>query len=147
MVENAKGLKWHNFIIYFGLWVSGIGALISGLLQLTVMNEFQLFPTWVTASYGIALIVLGCYCIYVRFQLAGFIKGAPQKFLHTILAGAIIRLAYIVIAQLSVGSSFGEMIPGVSGELIAGVIGTGIAYWIHKTYYDNRKELFNRVIQ
>lgn len=147
MVENAKGMAWHKFLIYFGLWASGIFALISGVLQLTVMNEFQMFPAWVTVSYGVALIALGCYCIYVRFQLAGFKKDAPQKLLLTILAGAIIQLAYIIIAPLSLGASFGlsfsDVISAVAAQLIGGAIGTGIGYWIHKTYYDNRKELFN----
>ena len=144
MAENVKGLKWHKFLIYFGLWASGIFALVSGLFQLTVMNEIQFFPTWLTMSYGVAVIIWGCYCIYVRFQLAGFKKNAPQKFLLSMLAYAIIQLAFIVISSLSLGLPPGEVIPVVAPTLIGWVIGTGIVYWIHKTYYDNRKDLFDK---
>ena len=147
MSENYKplGMKWHNFLIYFALWTGGIGSFVSAAYIFCGMHYgnvkdrvYAAFPSlqFVDVAYAAALAVLGVYCIYVRYQLAGRKKDAPKKLLTMFVLYAIVPLAYVALLSALTGVSLD------AGEIIKDLIGSGVAFIINRTYYNNRKELF-----
>ena len=151
MSENGKelGLKWHKFLIYFSLWLGAIGFWVSSVVVATGLMYkdkkdavYQVFPLmqWLNVGYAFVLIFLGIYTIYVRYQLAGFVKDAPKKLLFITLASPVISLIYLLIMSMIMNVPFVQII--TSSDVLRDFSSALIFFMINKIYYNNRKELF-----
>ena len=144
--QNYK-LKWHKFLIYFSLWA---GAIVNTAQAATLIRG-EVYGSESSTIYGlygglkivdfiwgIVMIGLAAYMIYVRFQLAGFRIGAPGKLtaLYTAsLAGSLVYLlAVSVVTHVSLGS--------VLGDIAVSLIGSVAMLFINQNYYNKRLELF-----
>ncbi len=149
MTENTKPMKWHKFLIYFWLWAIAVLLVLGGISFIAgkVYGEigdriYQAFPVmrFVDIAYGLVLIAAAVYMIYTRFQLAGFRKGAPQKLLLLLALSPVLEWGYQLILSAVTGVPI--TVIHSAGSFIGELIGTAIAIWLHKIYYDKRAELF-----
>ena len=144
-----KPLNWHKFIIYFSLWAGALRTLLNGseFLKEDVYGRntyriYKAFPIMHTMNtfYGWVIIALAGYKIYVRFQLAGFKKNAPQKFIYMYIIEIFIGLSYLAICATIANTSISKVIN--SGEFFGKMVVAIIIILINKRYYDNRKYMF-----
>lgn len=125
---SAYKLGWHKFLIYFLLWVTGVLNIAAG------MTWFQL------ADYGMeylligaAEVILGIFVIYVRFPLAKFKRGAPQKLIIAYAATTVINVIVLMV-ELSLGVDISTSVAPIAWGVVV------IFYsW---RYYSSREELF-----
>ncbi|MBR6667159.1 MAG: hypothetical protein IKL25_02165 [Clostridia bacterium] len=138
-------MKWHKFLIYFSLWAGGILNAVSGFNHLTgnvygdeaamVYNYFESLKG-VDMIYGLALIALGVFQIFTRFQLAGFKRNGPS----------ILVISYVAVLAASV--LYGVIVGGIIDVSLLDAInptsiGISIAMIIcNKVYYDKRAHMF-----
>lgn len=87
---------------------------------------------------GVFCIVLAIYAIYVRFQLANFKIGAPNKLLSIYLITLIVPLVYLYIQAKILKTSIDFSSPKIIGRCIA----TLFYVFVNGVYYNKRKELF-----
>lgn len=149
MNENTMPLKWHNFLIYFSLWVGAIltlgysAAFFTGSVYGEVGRRFYLvFPVmqWVDIAYGLVLVGISAFQFYTRFQLAAFRRGAPQKLLILFALSPIIQWPYMIVLSIVTGVSLSH-IQSLS-RFISELAGAVLFVVLNKIYYDKRKDLF-----
>ncbi len=144
--ENYK-LKWHKFLIYFGLWA---GAILNASNAVLCINGTQyqerseqvysLFPGLRTVDlvWGIVLLAICAYMIYVRFQLARFRINAPRKlstlYIVSLACTAVYLLAFSAVTHQSLGSFM--------GDIAASAFSSILMLFINQNYYNKRLELF-----
>ncbi len=145
--QGSYQLKWHKFLIYFGLWA---GALINASTAFqyftgTLYGEnasavYAYFGGMKTldAIIGVVLLAIAAMGIYVRFQLAGFKTGAPNKLIYLYIANLAIPLLYLLAASSITGISFTELISDPGASLAVSVA----MMIINKIYYGKREALF-----
>ena len=144
--ENYK-LKWHKFLIYFALWAGAIMNTGNAVLciqgtQYAERSEqvYALFPSLRTVDlfWGIVLLAIAAYMIYVRFQLAGFRINAPRK-LSTLY---IISLAASVLYLLAVSAVTHQALSSFISDIVASIFSSILMLFINQNYYNKRLELF-----
>lgn len=148
---QGYSLKWHKFLIYFGLWAGALGNLYSAwmLCSGSIYGSRNMAAT-VYAYYGQGLhtvdllvaagyVALAIFEIYVRFQLAGFKVGAPGKLRALYIASAVLSVLYPVLAASTTGVSFSQLF---DASQAGGLIGSVGAIIIHHIYYSKREALF-----
>ena len=144
--ENYQ-LKWHKFLIYFSLWA---GAIINASQAITLIggtaygaNTETLYRMYgslkgIDLFWGIALLGLAGYMIYVRFQLAGFRIGAPKKLSILYIANLVCSLAYMLavcaVTQLSLRD--------ILSDIAVSLFGSIVMLFVNQNYYSKRLELF-----
>ena len=143
--NTAQGLGWHKFMIYFSLFAgaalnlrSGIQA-ISGLQYGDLAEAVYMVFGGLKALdivYGLLLMCISGLCIYTRFQLARFKRGAPK--LIAILYGCtvIIPIVYLGLFDAITG------IKMMDESVVSGIIGSLTMATINIIYYNKRKDLF-----
>ncbi len=144
--ENYK-LKWHKFLIYFALWAGALanaGNAVSCINGTVYEDQSQvIYETFsglraVDLAWGLALLALAAYMIYVRFQLAGYRYDAPRKLsiMYVVNLGAslLYLLALSAVTHLSLGA--------IMGDVAGAIIGSVIMLFINQNYYSKRLELF-----
>lgn len=138
-------LGWHKFMIYFSLFAGALLNFTQGIQFMTgimygdMKDEIYAFYSGLEALnviYGLLLIGIAVFCIYVRFQLAGFKRGAPR--LLAILYGCtcLLPIAYLGVydAVTGIGADYSSVIGTMLGSLaMAG---------INIVYYNRRRDLF-----
>lgn len=141
-------MKWHKFLIYFGLWLGGISYALNGLGLVTggaygstgvsAQQVYTVFPNLkpVDIILGLAAIVIGVMLIVVRFDLAKFKQNAPKKLLILYGVSAVFALVYPLLGSAVTTLSFMEL--WNPGTLVGGILGIVI----NKVYYGKRAHLF-----
>ena len=144
--ENHK-LKWHKFLIYFALWAGAIMNTGNALLcingtQYAEQSEqiYALFSGLKTVDlvWGIVLLAIAAYMIYVRFQLAGFRINAPRKL--SILYG--ISLGASALYLLAVSAVTHQSLGSFMGDIVAPIFLSILMLFVNQNYYSKRLELF-----
>lgn len=140
MSEAAKfPLKWHKFLIYFGLWIGAISNLISGGLVFVTLSELMSRSGYFwyprisltgVAIYGIISVLLGIYGIVIRFRLANFRENAPQHLVALYVLGSLLPFIVDKCFDLGMGNNLGMIVGGILGALI------------NSKYYGKRSSLF-----
>ena len=144
--ESFK-LKWHKFLIYFALWagalanagsaVQCISGTVYGSESARVYTTYSGLRT-VDMGWGLVLLALAAYMIYVRFQLAGFRIDAPRKL--SILYG--VNLGCSVVYLLAVSAATRLSLGSIMGDIAGTVFGSILMLFINQNYYNKRLELF-----
>ena len=151
VINMDRPLKWHKFLIYFALWITALGYLISGASMIFVGlteyvdNPFFQHPAVKTLNvvYGVIFIAYAVYNVYVRYQLARFRKDAPKKLLLTYILYPVLDLAYTPIALLVIGAPASLIFSAkFVGSIIGAVIAMAILCIPTNIYYNKRAELF-----
>lgn len=107
------GFKWHNFLIYFSLW---IGAFLNALFGLACLLEGEFL-------FGILSVGIAAYTIFARFQLANFKVNAYNHLLAS-------QLIVVAVNLITIGFDITTVLSSLAGSLLT--------YY----YYRKREELF-----
>ena len=157
---DAYPMKWHRFLMVMMIIV-GIGAIISGVGYLTgfvytavtdstgstlitaeeLYREFPGLKGW-DIAYGIAIIGVGVYEIFVRNQLHAFRKNA-LKLLLLLYAGTLaVNIIYVIGAASALGYSVGDFLRDVDASSKAQIFRPVLFALINGVYYNKRRTLF-----
>ncbi len=151
MEQRQLGMKWYKFIIYFALWAGAVFNVISAISLMTgsiyedvggsaevVYSVFPGLKGW-DIFFGVILIFIAIYQIYVRSCLVKFKAKAPMM----LVLIYCILIAYEVLYAI-VASSFLVRIGGdpTIADSIPNIIGWIIMAVVNYKYFDNRDELF-----
>ena len=144
MKATKQGMKWHTFLIWYGLFFRAIHEVLNGIVyilsalmsdgvQRTVLEKGTLIV------FGLAAFFFAIYAVYTRFELARFRKRAPLELTTLTAMDFIIRLASVSVSMLVLHRSIAELI-------------TPLAFWkmfwpvpclvINYYYYNKRTDLF-----
>lgn len=147
--QKTQGMKWYKFIIYVQLILLPLSEIVNCYLTFSKKKLGDYTYYIYSFSPGIRMldifsclagIVILVAAIYVRMQLAGFKKGAPQKYLLLLVGQTARGIIYILglsvllndISGIGYSTSF-EWLQIVS--LIVMVI-------VNHIYFDKRKQYF-----
>ena len=123
--NTAFGLKWHKFLIYFALWIGGIGSMISG--GMFFMSGCEMGASSSSAAllalYGVISFACGFCMLVLRFSLANFRQGAYKKLFAVQLIANVAGLLLGVVA-------FSAFLSAMAGCIVTFL------------YYKKRDELF-----
>ncbi len=144
------GMKWHKFLIYFGLWLSALsylglafsvmtGAHYGGSVELVARR----FPgvRVVDIIYGICLLALAVGVIIARFRLAKFDWNGVKMLKIFYVAPVVLSVLYAILASATTGLALSEMLD--TQTLISNIASCVIGLWVANVYYGKRKFLFH----
>ena len=135
--NNELGMKWFKFLINFLLWANAAIYLFEGMAMLSLSKGV------VDTIYGITSIVFALFCIFTRFRLAKFKKGAPSNLYALYILESIVLVLVYNIASCMVAGTFNEIpVMILTPDFISSVVGTFVVVALNKTYFDKRKHLF-----
>lgn len=149
--QNELPMKWFKFLIFFSLFASAVLNTISGIIALTgaqyeqeykgakelVYAYFEGLQT-VDMIYGVALIAIAAFAIYVRVRLAGYYANGPKLLNVLYLANAGFGLFYIIALQSIVGSDVNLDMTSAITSIITSVVMVGV----NTVYFKKRAHLF-----
>lgn len=144
-VSPEQGMKWYHFTIYFSLFASALINLIAGIQYLSGaqyegMADYVYYAynglKAVDTLYGIIGIGIAAFCIFTRFQLAGFKANAPMLLNIIYAVNAVVPLVYLGIFSSITG------INPTSSSTASSVASSIVMIIINSVYYKKRKHLF-----
>ena len=126
-VQQEMPMKWHKFLCYFGLWLGAVLNLFSGILLLVAGNGNAL-----TKIYGIILVAIAVFDVYVAINMIKMKKGAPKKLILLYAVNLVVGLVFTLLLSSngSSSSSFGSL------------AGSALMVFANLTYYKKREHLF-----
>ena len=146
-LANGYELRWHKFQVNFALWAGAILNFITGCRfisgdvyeeQSSQVYEYFEGLRSIDSIWGVIMLAIAIYMIYVRFQLAGLRTNAPRKlsimYLLFIAGNLIYIFAVSNITRLPLVTILQEN-PG-------GIIGFVVMLFINMHYYKKRAALF-----
>lgn len=149
--QPELGMKWFNFLIYFLLFFGAAEDLIQAVAMVfNIKNDFLDFDyyfignlRWLGILFAVAFVVSAAAAIYFRFELAGFKKGAPKKYIIFEIATQLLFLIYNLAGIIS-GSGIDtyKLIGSVAGAIIGCVVGGVIFIYPSIIYFKKRNHLF-----
>ena len=155
-VAGQQGMAWFKFIIYVQLWASVLVFVAAGITLLTGAHYgsssslvYGLIPSLhvLDILFGLSVLGLAVFCIYVRFALARYRQKGPKLYLWVYVLSIIIPLIYLVVL-LAVLSGYSSLSASYllqntnTTELIVYMIFDVIMIIVNKIYFDKRKHLF-----
>ena len=138
-------MRWHRFLIYFGLWAAGAFLLYAGAVMFATASEEDLreAPEWV--CYGIAALCMASagLHIYTRFSLAYLERSGPRLlYLSTVLFFAcLVAIAFGggMLSEIAERGDMSELLStAVAGPLV--YVGLGVAAGLCEIRYYNRRD-------
>lgn len=146
--NTALGMKWFKFIIWVQLFLNAILNVREGIIGLTgaqydgmaerVYRFYENLKIYDTI-YGVAVILLAAYAIWVRFKLSGFKKDGPMMYFICLGANIVIPLIYIALFCSETNLSIGDALSNGSSTTIVGCF---VMLIVNIVYFKNRKHLF-----
>ena len=140
-------MKWHNFLIYFLLWLSGIVNILNGYRAITGMeyegkadSVYALFPGLkpIDIAFGIAIICFGILIIVTRFKLAGFKANGPKFLSLVYFVGSAVSIIYVIAVISTTPLTMADFGSQIISQLVINVILLTANY----VYYNKRAALF-----
>ncbi len=142
-------LKWHKFLIYFGLWVGALlniytaRQMLDGSIwgdeyrQTMILGMFPGLET-ICVIVGVALIFLSVYVIVVRFMLARFKNGAPKMLLLNYVFNFAVSLLFIILVSKETGLPVSDFIKNILSSILGSILGM----IVNGVYYSKRSYMF-----
>lgn len=169
VAQPALPMKWYKFVIWVQLFLSALVSAGSAFLLLTGAQyggDSDLAYSMigglrvVDIIFALAQIGIAVFAIYVRQQLAGFKKGAPELYLRFIIIANVVSISYNLIVVWLAVSTLTRFLPGANFfdalgmllessstqaslfQLIVSVIAVIVMYFLNRTYFNKRAHLF-----
>lgn len=147
--ENRYRLKWHQFLVYFLLWMNALSAignavnLFGGVQRGTeTAMYYSFYPQlqsvdWMFGALQIAFAIL---IVITRFRLARFRSTGPAMLKLCYAIGMVLSLGYNWFGARAVGAVDAGMtaLTSTTPSMLAGVF----MIIINHIYYRKRSELF-----
>ena len=133
---QVHGMKWHKFLIYFSLWVSGIlnmvvGALLGiGLVNVVQDYYYSLGEIAMVAFMAMGSIGIGVYAIVTRFKLKNFRRNASDHLLALQILSILFTVACYIINEFPFAEWISALVPSV------------VMASINRNYYAKRRDMF-----
>ena len=137
MTKKPKLHQWfHNFLIYFAMWVFGAFAILYGIKTIyeAEMNGYHGAEFVMVIIVNVLLIGVGLVTFKTRFDLADFRLIALKELPGVCIAGAVICLASCLVAN-TIGYDMDR------GLLFTAFILICWAFGLYR-YYHEREYLF-----
>lgn len=154
--QITSTMKWHNFLIYFYLWVGFIGNLIAGIVYMcgghyisvnsytgelenysdSVYYYYENLQT-IDIIYGIGVICTGIIFLAARSALANYKEIAPKLLTMAFTCVLIDNLLYLFLVSQIIGIEILN-----SGAFIAQIIISALIILLNHLYYKNRDYMF-----
>ena len=162
-------MKWFKFVIWVQLFLAALYALSNAVRFLTGTtfgNKTDLYYEMLNGLratdivFGLMYVGIIVLAIYVRQQLAGFKKGAPEHYLRFIIIANAVGIAYAFAIIVIVVTTLTDAIPGLSFSDVIGMMADDpdvqsgfiqlvvplivliVMYVLNKIYFDKRAHLF-----
>ena len=148
---QPHSMKWHNFLIYFSLWLSmlfsvGYGLFIGFGMHYGGDGSAQLVYAYsgmlrvVDILYLLASLVMAVYTFKTRQKLANYKKDGPVWLVRLYILNLVVEVIYLVLVCVTVPEliSFGDML----GDLMQPAITAVVMAYVNKTYYGKRAAIF-----
>lgn len=162
-------MKWYKFVIWVQLFLAALYALSNAVRFLTGTtfgNKTDLYYEMLNGLratdivFGLMYVGVIVLAIYVRQQLAGFKKGAPEHYLRFIIIANAVGIAYAFAIIVIVVTTLTDAIPGLSFSDVIGMMADDpdvqsgfiqlvvplivliVMYVLNKIYFDKRAHLF-----
>ena len=147
-LNDPRGMKWFKFIIYVQLFLAAIMNTLTAVSVLSgnvysgkAEQVYSTFPKMKGADifYGVCLLAIAAFAIFVRFRLAGFYRNGPAMYYSLQVASLVVSVGYVFIASLILGVSFGSMM-NVSSS--ASLVTSIVMLVVNINYFGKRSDLF-----
>jgi len=130
------GLKWHKFLIYFGLWVSGILNAIVGFFILSDIVDCSAITTVCKELLGFAFIEVAAFAIVTWSYLADKKTNGPQMLIILCAEVACVNALYpFLVHSVSSLTVFNSII-------MFNLVGSLSTVFFNLVYYGKRADLF-----
>ena len=158
---NSLPMKWHHFLVYFGIWACAVLNLVQGILYITGLQYENIegyeainkdvvyfaFPSMQTVdiAFSIGMFVCSAFALFVGYAMLNFKKGAPTLLNALYITVAAVSLAYciaVVIILTSESNADIETIAPIISASAGIAVGSIIAIIANTTYYKKRAHLF-----
>ncbi len=144
-------MKWFKFLIYFSLFAGAVLNLVTGIMAMTggqyeavggnaelvyrIMPDLQV----VDMIYGVALLALAAFAVYVRMRLAGFYENGPKMLTVLYALSLAFSLIYLIAASSILAEKGGEIDFSSQAPNIAMSVAMIVC---NITYFNKRSHLF-----
>lgn len=149
--QNNLPMNQFKFLIFFSLFANAVINAVFGIMSLTgaqyeqeqkglkdlVYAYFEGLQT-VDMIYGVALLALAAFAIYVRVRLAGYYVNGPKLLNVLYLANVAFALFYLIAAQSIVGSDVEINMSSTIASIAISVVMVGV----NTVYFKKRAHLF-----
>lgn len=166
----SQSMKWYKFVINVQLIFAAIIDALTGLLYLLgkfydlyyaylfkstyqTMSDFnsieniseQIYYHYdglrsIDIFFGIMLICLAVFNIYVKSQLVKYKRNAPTLFLFNVILINVIGFVYMLLVANYTQPPF--KVPVTISSVIIQIIGVTVWVVLNKIYFDKRRHLF-----
>ena len=146
---NGYPMKWYKFLIYFSLFASCVGGVISGILLIAGKaygEESELIYLFfgelriVDLLSGIVMIALGVMAIFVRQKLVQFRKDAPSYLLIFLSISTAHSAARLILTAALAGDIFFSS--SLAGSYVLGLVLSVLMIALNNVYFKKRAALF-----
>lgn len=135
--QPMPGMKWHNFICKFALWLSAVLNLATGITYMSSYYSVQ-------KIYGGFAIVIAVLCVITALKLIKFKADAPKTLHNLLLLSAVGSLAFMLWAA-GVFSGYGiDFSDRNTVSALLSFVFSLVIIMINKSYYNKRAYLFTR---
>ena len=154
---QSHSMKWFKALIYFGLILGAIIYFAAGIEYLTgyvyeiqsggrveadyVYTIFGNALRVIDITYGIVMLGMTGFTVYVRQRLAGYHKNGPMCLYALYITSAVITLIYCIAVMCLQGSEAIDQSSIISEMVSAIAIGV-TAVWTNYIYFSKRKDMF-----
>ena len=143
-------MKWHKFLVYFGLWAGALLSFVNGIRLLTgsvygsEYNRDRVYSVYsamksVDVIAGFLMILVGIFYVYTTIQLIQFRAKGPKLLFALYFIAAGVSILYLILASSTTGLSLADL-GGTS--YLSSIVGAVIGAAICKVYYDKRAAMF-----
>lgn len=146
---NGYPMKWYKFLIYFALFASCVGGVISGILFMAGKaygEESELFYLFfsqmrtIDLLSGVVMVVMGVLAIFVRQKLVQFRKDAPSYFLIFLSINTAHSAVRLILTAALAGDVFFSS--SLAASYVLGLALSVLMIALNNTYFKKRASLF-----
>ena len=145
-----KPMKWHNFLIYFALWLAALVMIFNayrfftGKIEGSAADVRYIYSLWpelkgIHTVMGILCTGAAVLALITRFALAGFKRNAIALLSAVYLCNALVNPLYTLMIKLFTSVPTDGMF---SASLFSGVAVPIAMIFINRDYYAKRADLF-----
>lgn len=146
---NGYPMKWYKFLIYFALFASCVGGVISGILFMAGKAYGEMSEIWyffsselriVDLLSGIVMIALGVMAIFVRQKLVQFRKDSPSYLLIFLSISTAHSAARLILTAALAGDLFFSS--SLAGSYVLVLVLSVLMIALNNVYFKKRASLF-----
>ena len=149
---KQMSMKWFGFLIYFYLFASSTGCILSGVLTAigtqrenaallySVVPGLQAFDI----CFGVMSVLMGAFGILTRFRLSGRYRNGPKFLAIFFIADCVWQVLFFVGDLLFQPMLAWEAILTKASDAITGLAPSVVLLIVSLVYFKKRKDMFTK---